>query len=56
MDGPIIMNIEVILLFVDKELVDDNNRELLIEKSKLLRRYHDKLVERHEQLLAKQTD
>jgi hypothetical protein len=51
-DGPIMMNLDIVNLFSDKELKDHEHFEILKEKSALLMTYLTSLTNKHEQWLS----
>lgn len=53
MDGPIFLNLELVKLFVDKELSADSNNEILNIKCDLLEDYFGDLTISHEEFLKK---
>jgi len=52
MDGPITLNLDIVNLFVDKELKDDEHYDVLKEKAELLFEYYRMLTKKHEDWLS----
>lgn len=53
MDAPIALNLDIVKVFVEKELVGQNESELILNKCQLLATYHQDLVDRHEKIMVK---
>jgi hypothetical protein len=51
--GPIVLNLDIVNLFNDKELKDDQNHDLIKTKTESLMDYHDILLDYHEKWLNK---
>lgn len=52
-DGAIILNLDIVKTFCDRELQNDKNASLIIEKCKTLNKYHLDLTKNHEKWMLK---
>lgn len=53
MDAPISLNIDIVRVFVERELAKADERGLLLDKCRLLSNYHRELIEKHEKMMIK---
>lgn len=52
-DGPIILNLDIVKTFCERELQNDTTASLILEKCKILNEYHRYLTQNHEKWMLK---
>lgn len=52
-DGAIILNLDIVKIFCERELKNDTTADLIIEKCKILYDYHSNLTQNHEKWMLK---
>lgn len=52
-DGAIILNLDIVKIFCERELQNDTTAKLIIEKCKILNAYHSELTQNHEKWMLK---